>query len=373
MIDRRLLKNFDWPIFLITLIIALIGVAMIYSASQYKSQFLSSQRESKLSYPIKQLIWVGAGLVALLTIIGVNHQTLIKYAYSLYFFNLILLILVLIFGRVAGGAQRWFRLGLFSFQPSELAKIIIILSLARYLKDREAQVKRAKGLIAPFCLVLFPLILILRQPHLGTAFLLLPILFLMLYVAGAKGRHLTAIILIGLLVIAPLGYHFLLKDYQKERLSVFLNPGLDPLGKGYSLNQSKIAIGSGRFWGKGWLKGTQTQLHFLTAQYTDFIFSVLGEEWGFLGAFVVLSLYATLLWRGMRVAVQAKDRAGALLAVGLCAMIALEILINVGMTIGIMPVSGLPLPLLTYGGSSLLTTMLSIGLLLNIQMRRFMF
>ncbi len=370
MIDRRLLKNFDWPLFLITLLIALIGIAMIYSASQYRGQFLSS---SKLTYPLRQLIWIGAGLAALLAVIVVNYQTLIKYAYSLYFFNLILLILVLIFGRVAGGAQRWLRLGLFSFQPSELAKIVIIISLARYLRDKEAQVKGAKGLAVSFCLVLFPLILILRQPHLGTAFLLLPILFVMLYAAGAKGRHLAVIILIGLLVIAPLGYHFLLKDYQKERLSVFLNPNLDPLGKGYSLNQSRIAIGSGRFWGKGWLGGTQTQLHFLTAQYTDFIFSVVGEEWGFLGAFITLSLYAALLWRGMRVAVQAKDRAGALLAVGLCAMIALEILINVGMTIGIMPVTGLPLPLLSYGGSSLLTTMLSIGLVLNIQMRRFMF
>ena len=370
MIDRRLLKNFDWALFLITLLIALIGIAMIYSASQYRSQFLSP---FKLTYPLRQLIWMGAGLVALVAVTMVNYQTATKYAYLLYFFNLILLILVLEFGRVAGGAQRWFNLGIFSFQPSELAKIVIILSLARYLKDKEEEVKRAKGLVISFCLVLFPLILILSQPHLGTAFLLLPILFVMLYVAGAKGRHLLVIILIGLLVIAPLGYHFLLKDYQKERLTVFLNPNLDPLGAAYSQNQSNIAIGSGGFWGKGWLRGTQTQLHFLTTQYTDFIFSVVGEEWGFLGASILLSLYAALLWRGMRVAIQAKDRTGALIAVGLCAMIALEILINVGMTMGIMPVSGLPLPLLTYGGSSLLTTMLSVGLLLNIQMRRFMF
>lgn len=371
MIDRRLLKNFDYFLFFLTLLITSIGIAMIYSASYYRGQFLSF---SGPGHPFRQqLIWAALGLISLLIVITVNYQTIMKYAYLLYGLNILLLILVLIIGSVARGAQRWISLGFFSFQPSELMKVTVLLALVCYLRDRSQEVKRVRGLLIPLGLALFPFILIIKQPDLGTAFILLPTLLVVLYLAGAKVRHLAAIVLIGVLVIAPLAYHFLLRDYQKERLSVFLNPGLDPLGAGYSLRQSKIAIGSGRFWGRGWLDGSQTHLRFLTAQYTDFIFSVIGEEWGFLGASLLLLLYLALLSRGMSVALRAKDGDGALLAAGLTTIIGLHVFINVGMTMGMVPVTGLPLPLVSYGGSSLLVTMLSLGLLLNINMRRFMF
>ncbi len=370
MIDRRLLKNFDYILFCITVLITSIGVAMIYSASYYNGQLLSS---AGLSYPYRQLIWAVIGLISLLIVITVNYQKVMKYAYLLYGLNILLLVLVSIFGQVSQGARRWISLGFLSFQPSELVKITLILALVYYLKDRTQEIKRVRGLLVPFALTLVPFIIIIKQPDLGTAFTLLPILLILLYLAGAKSRHLTAIILIGVLVVAPLTYHFILKDYQKERLTVFINPDLDPLGAAYSLNQSKIAIGSGQFWGKGWLNGSQTHLRFLTAQYTDFIFPVMAEEWGFVGASLLFLFYFILLGRGMSIALRAKDSSGALLAAGLTAMIGFHIFINVGMTMGMMPVTGLPLPLMSYGGSSLLVTMLSIGLLLNINMRRFMF
>ncbi len=370
MIDRRLLKNFDYVLFFLTLLITSIGIAMIYSASYYHGHLLSS---AGLSYPFRQFIWAAIGLVALLAVITVNYQTIMKYAYLLYGLNVLFLILVFVFGTVSRGARRWINLGFFSFQPSELIKITVILALAYYLRDRNREIKKVRALLVPFALVLLPFALIVKQPDLGTAFVLLPILFIMLYMAGAKLRHLTVIVLIGMLVVAPLTYRFLLKDYQKERLTVFLNPNLDPLGSAYSLNQSKIAIGSGQFWGKGWLKGSQTHLRFLTAQYTDFIFPVIAEEWGFVGSSILLLLYLALLARGMAIALRAKDSFGALLAVGLTTMVGFHIFVNVAMTMGMMPITGLPLPLMSYGGSSLLITMLSIGLLLNINMRRFMF
>ncbi len=370
MIDRRLLKNFDYLLFFLTLLITSIGIAMIYSASYYQGRLLSF---SGLNYPYRQLIWAVIALISLLIVITVNYRTIMKYAYLLYGLNILLLILVSVFGPVSRGSQRWINLGFFSFQPSELIKITAVLALVYYLRDRNREIKKVRGLLVPFGLVLFPFVLIIKQPDLGTAFTLLPILFVVLYIAGAKLRHLAAVVLVGVLIIAPLTYNFVLKDYQKGRLRVFLNPDLDPLGSAYSLNQSKIAIGSGGFWGKGWLNGSQTHLQFLTAQYTDFIFPVVGEEWGFVGASLLLLLYLTLLGRGMGIALRTKDSSGALLAAGLTTMIGFHIFINVGMTMGMMPVTGLPLPLMSYGGSSLLVTMLSIGLLLNVNMRRFMF
>lgn len=369
MIDRRLLKNFDYLLFLLALLIISIGIAMIYSASYYRGQpFFSG-----LSYPFRQLIWAALGLIFLLAVITVNYQTIIKYAYLLYGLNILFLILLFVFGPVHRGTQRWFSLGFFSFQPSELMKITVILALVSYLRNRDQEIKRVRGLLVPFGLVLLPFALISRQPDLGTAFTLLPVLLVVLYVAGARPRHLAAVVLIGALIVAPLSYHFLLRDYQKERLQVFLNPDLDPLGSAYSLNQSKIAIGSGQFWGKGWLGGTQTHLRFLTTQYTDFIFSVMGEEWGFAGSSLLLLLYLALLGRGIGIALRIKDSSGALLAASLTAMIGGHIFINIGMTMGMVPVTGLPLPFMSYGGSSLVVTMFSIGLLLNINMRRFMF
>ncbi len=371
MIDRRLLKNFDYPLFFLTLLITSIGLAMIYSASYYRGQFLTF---SGHGHPFRQqLTWVALGFISLLVVIMVNYQKIMKYAYLLYGLNILLLILVLIIGPVARGAQRWIDLGFISFQPSELMKVTFILALAYYLKDRSQEIKNIRGLLVPFTLALFPFILIIKQPDLGTASILFPILFVTLYLAGAKLRHLVAIVLIGVLVVAPLSYHYLLRDYQRARLSVFFNPDLDPLGSGYSLRQSKIAIGSGQLWGRGWLGGSQTRLRFLTAQYTDFIFSVAGEEWGFMGASFLLLLYLALLSRGMNIALRAKDSCGALLAAGLTVMLGSHIFINVGMTMGMVPVTGLPLPLMSHGGSFLLITMISLGLLLNINMRRFMF
>ena len=317
-------------------------------------------------------MWLGWGLLFFFLFLLINYKSLGKFAYLLYSLNILLLLLLYLSHKGSPGAQRWFRIGGLSIQPSEFVKLTLILTLARYLAEKKREIKKpGKVIVISFLITIIPMVIIIRQPDLGTAVILPPILFSMLYVAGVEKRRLLLLALVALLLL-PAGW-LLLKEYQKMRILVFINPSIDPLGEGYSIIQSKIAVGSGGLFGKGWLAGSQTQLRFLPANRTDFIFATLCEEWGFLGAVVFLGLCLLLLNRAISIASSAKNDLGTLLAAGLATMLFLHIFINVGMTLGLVPVVGLPLPFISYGGSFLSTTMVSIALLENIRMRRFMF
>ncbi len=363
MIKQNLIKNFDVWLFLVTLLLVVVGIAVIYSATY--------QMGGKSSYPEKQFYWACIGLIALFLGLFIDYKTFDRLAYLFYFMNLGLLLLVLISGKVVFGAQRWLSFGAFSFQPSELAKVTIIMVLARFLGDRKKQLNSIWCLLGAFALGIVPMVLVILQPDLGTGIVILPVLFAILYVAGVPRRYLWILVIAGLL-FSPVLFS-LLKDYQKSRLLVFINPDADPLGAGYATNQAKIAIGSGGLLGKGWLSGTQTQLSFLPENRTDFVFATMGEEFGFIGSIFLLGLYTFIVIRGVQTAQQSKDFSGALLASGISVMIALHVFVNVGMAVGIMPVVGLPLPLISYGGSCTVTTLFAIGLLINIRMRRFTF
>jgi rod shape determining protein RodA len=300
-----------------------------------------------------------------------DYRTFVRYSYPFYLITLVLLILVWGIGRSTSGSQRWLQLGFISFQPSELTKLALILSMTRFFTEKE--MPRGYGLrdlAVPFLMVGLPTLFIFKQPDLGTVILLLAIFTSVLIFVRVRFKA-WAILGTGVAVAIPIAWHFL-KAYQKNRLLTFINPDLDPLKTGYHITQSKIAVGSGTLFGKGFLKGTQSQLHFLPEQHTDFIFSVLAEEWGFIGCFILLFLLLFLISRGLKIAKTSKDRAGATLAVGLTAMLFWQACINVGMVVGILPVVGVPLPLVSYGGTALVTNLIGVSLLMNISMRRFM-
>lgn len=365
MIDRRLVQNFDWGLLAIVVSIATIGLMTLYSAVTADD----SGPRTVLFY--KQLIWFTAGLVTMVVAFSFNYKLLDRWAYPLYIACMLLLVWVLVSGKLAGGSRRWLVLGPLSLQPSELAKVAIILALAKYFsKDATTRGHTLRELMRPMALIGIPFALIVIQPDLGTAGLLL-------LIAGAITvfvkieRKSFLILLTSCALIAPLVWYFL-KDYQKRRILVFLNPDRDPLGAGYHIIQSKIAIGSGFISGKGYLKGTQNALSFLPEEHTDFIFSVLAEEWGFAGSVVLIVLFIALVVWGLNIAQGCREPFGTLLAVGITAMIFWQVIINIGMTMGLMPVVGVPLPFVSYGGSSVLTTSICIGLLFNIGMRRFL-
>jgi len=354
--------KFDKVLFLSVLAILAIGLAVLYSASKEYGQ---------QNIVLRQAFWILFGIALMFAVTRVDYQRFVSISYLLYGVNIALLILVLFFGKAAGGAHRWISLGAFNIQPSEIAKITLVLALSAYMSRRK---ERAAKISFPFGALLIALpafALILVEPDLGTALLLLPITFVMLFAAGARIKHLAGLILLGLASL-PVFWHFL-KDYQKQRLFVFANPNTDPLGAGYTVIQSKIAVGSGGLFGKGWLGGTQNQLNFLLERHTDFIFSVVGEEWGFLGALVLLLLYVLVIYRGTKIIETTPDMYGRLMAAGFVALLFFQVAINVGMTMGFLPVVGLTLPLISYGGSSLAATLVCIGLLLNIGMRRPLF
>lgn len=289
----------------------------------------------------------------------------------LFAVHIFLLILVLIMGKTVLGAQRWISIGGIGFQPSEFVKVFTVLALARMIGDNQASLKSKRGLIKTFLLVLVPMFLIFKQPDLGTALVLLPIFMAMIWVGGVRLKYFYTMIFTGILLL-PFFWHFL-KDYQRDRLMVFINPSADPLGAGYTINQSKIAIGSGMFFGKGWLSGTQNKLDFLPERHTDFIFSVIGEEWGFLGSALILGLFLFLVLRGLKIAEDTNDMSGKLIATGITTMLALHVIINIGMTLGLMPVVGIPLPFISYGRSALTANLLAVGFLLNVRKNRTVF
>ena len=364
-IDRRLLTHIEWPMLILALLVTGVGLLTILSATFHDGHLVSP-------YVVRQATWAGLGLIGMVVAMSIDYRTLSRYAYPIYGLLLLALILVLVIGVSGGGARRWLGVGAFALQPSEFMKVGLILVLAhvlhRWAGERRLTIRR---LIGPSILILVPTLLILKQPDLGTAIALGMGAFTVLVIAGFPARLLViAVLVIGPLL--PFGYHHL-KPYQQKRLDNFLNPQADRLGSGYHALQSQIAIGSGQVHGKGYLKGTQNQLKFLPEQHTDFIFSVYAAEWGFVGGALLLVLYLALVLRGIYIASRARDNLGALLAAGLTGTIFWQAVINIGMTSGALPVVGITLPFLSYGGSSMLALLLSVGLMMNVSMRRYTF
>jgi rod shape determining protein RodA len=359
-IDRRLLQNVDW-----LLLAAMLGLVLL-SAVTLSILHVGRAGGSVVS---RQLLWFGVGLVALIATASVDYRRLVRMAPGLYLLGLGGLLAVFVVGRTVSGARRWIALGSFTVQPSELFKICFVLIAVWVLCARWAQ-PISRGTLAVLAVVLgVPFVLIVKQPDLGTALLLVPVLVALLVAAGVHLRLLGGLGLAGLAAL-PLAW-FVLKDYQRERILVFLDPVRDPLGSAYNVIQAKIAIGSGQLLGKGVAGATQSRLAFLPERHTDFIFAVFAEMWGFVGCLVLLTCYALLLLRGFDIAASAREPVGRLVALGATALLATQVLINVGMVSGLLPVVGVPLPLMSYGGSSMLVSLTALGLLLSVRMRQF--
>ena len=361
-IDRRLFINFDWVFLGLVIFISAVGILNIYSAGHN----ISVRGEP---FYVKQTYWLLVGLVMMIVTFSVDYHTIIRHAYLIYLIALAFLFLVLLYGTMTHGSQRWLILWGFSFQPSELMKLVLIVVLARYFNDTEHQGYTVRNICMLVGIVGLPFSMIVCQPDLGTAMFLVAIFGSVVIFAGV-GRRLLIWGSVSGVILAPLCWFFL-KDYQKERILTFLNPERDPLGTGYHIIQSIIAVGSGSLCGKGFLKGTQTQLKFLPEQQTDFAFSVFAEEWGFVGVVILMFLFLALILWCLKITQNARDLPGALLAFGVTMFIFWGIFINIGMVLGIFPVVGIPLPFLSYGGSSMVVLMMGAGLLMNVSMRRF--
>ncbi|MBW2108540.1 MAG: rod shape-determining protein RodA [Deltaproteobacteria bacterium] len=368
MIDRRLVEHFDWILLGLTLLLQSIGILTLYSAVN------ASADVAGLIGPLymKQASWFGIGAMGMITLVFFNYRWLHRWGGLIYAACVVLLVVVALAGRDISGSRRWLVFGGVSFQPSEMVKIAVPIMLARYFSDRiSATGMTLKDLWRPLIWVLIPFGLIVRQPDLGTALIVALIAGSMTLFVKIERRCLLGLGG-GSALVAGVGWFFL-KAYQKQRIAIFLDPEKDPLGAGYHIIQSKIAVGSGMLTGKGFLKGTQNALSFLPEQHTDFIFSVLAEEWGFLGSALFLVVYFLIVAWGLNIAMRSKEPFGTILAVGITSMMFWQALINIAMALGLLPVVGVTLPLVSYGGSSLVSTLLGIGILLNISMRRFMF
>lgn len=360
---RRYIRNLDWILILTVFLLTGVGLVLIASATHTEAL-----RTGVNYFVQRQGLFLAVDLLLVILLLRLDYHVLKQVALPLYVITLILLLGVMFFGHSTMGAQRWIRLGPVIFQPSEFSKVFIIVCLAAFLDKQAGSLEHWKEYLPAGLFLLAPFVLVLRQPDLGTALVFGAIGFSMFWVCGFKTRWIAW--MTGVLIcLSPLIWHFL-HEYQRNRIRVFLNPELDPFGAGYHVIQSKIAIGSGLLLGKGWMQGTQSQLNFLPENHTDFIFAVAGEEFGFIGAVVILLLYLILIWRGLTIALNAEDRFGMLLATGITGMYLFHVLVNIGMTAGIMPVTGVPLPFLSYGVSSLTTNMLLAGLLLNINLRK---
>jgi rod shape determining protein RodA len=353
-------RDYDWWLLAILAAICALGVLEIYSATHGSS--LAGMQN-------KQLRWLAIGFILMFVLSRLDYHLILDQAPVLYLIGVVALIAVLAFGHTRFGAKRWIPfLGEF-LQVSELVKLIIIIVLARFFAEVRTDELSLQDLIKAGLIVGLPLGLILKQPDLGTALVLLPLLVVGAFLAGLQWKHAAAITLIGLLML-PIGWR-VLKPYQKERVTSFLHPEDDAKGSGYQVLQSKIAVGSGGFWGKGFGNGTQNQLGYIPVRYSDFIMSAWAEEQGFKGVLLALGLYMALLLRLVQNAQRAKDRAGMFLVMGVAAALGFHVLVNVAMVIGAMPVTGIPLPLMSYGGSATLFVFLAIGLVMNVRLRRF--
>jgi len=369
-------RHTSWPLVIIAALLLAIGLSFVYSASfspEFDADGDGGMIGEKLGSTFhKQLIWSAAGLCVFLAIICVDYRRIVERGYAIYAAGIVLLILTMIppVGRIINNSRRWIGYGPIFLQTSEFMKIAVIVMLARYLPGSENR-QRAWGLLLPLLVVLVPMVMIAKQPDLGTALLFLPLAAGLVYVAGARARHLIALGLVGVLSL-PLLW-LVMKPYQRERVSSFIQQDtadrrllMDDL---YHLTQSKAAIGSGGVLGKGWGKGTQNRLDFLPMRNTDFIFAVICEEWGFIRAAGVILLYFLLFWSCMRVADETRDPPARLLVVGVTVLLATQMLVNTGMSAGQLPTVGLPLPFISYGGSSLLTSFAALGLVVNVSMR----
>jgi rod shape determining protein RodA len=359
-IDRRLLFNIDWALLLSALLLAAIGVFTIYSATH-------SGKSADLY--LKQLYLIGLGMAGLLLALLVDYRRLADRAFLFYVVTVVALLYVLRFSPVIAGTRRWILLGGFQLQPSELAKIVAALLVAKIFAESRMETLGLRDVLAPGAAVGLLALLIAREPDLGTAACLIPLFLAVAFLAGLRVKAVMALLLVALVAVAMAWPN--LQDYQKKRVYTFLDPSLDPQGAGYQKIQSRIAVGSGGLMGKGWKQGSQAQLGYLPARHTDFVFSVLAEELGFMGVVTVLGLYLLLLWRMLETAQLARDRVGAFLAAGIAATFAFQVVYNVAMVAGLVPVKGLPLPLMSYGGSSILASLIAVGLILNVRMRRF--
>jgi rod shape determining protein RodA len=360
-IDRRLLINIDWGMMAAVLLLLGIGVATILSATY-------SGRSSGLE--VKQVYWILIGLVALLVCVSVDYRRLVDHAPLLYLASVAVLTYVLFLGPRIAGTRRWVVMGPMQIQPSEFVKLAAALFVAKIFAESKKDSLGIRDILGPGAAVGVLAALIAAEPDLGTAFTLVPLFVTGAVLAGLRLKAVLVLLAVGI-VVGGLGWEFALKDYQKTRIYTFLDPSLDPRGAGYQKIQSEIAVGSGGIAGKGYKKGTQAQLGYLPARHTDFIFSVLAEENGFVGVVVVLGLYLFILWRAMDTAQMARDRVGAFLAAGVATVLAFQVVYNIAMVAGLVPVKGLPLPLMSYGGSSIISSLLAVGLILNVRMRRF--
>lgn len=366
MFERRLFFHIDWALLAALLAIVCVGIAMIYSTT-YVLTPDGGHAGPQVRTQIYALV---LGLVALLVFLALDYRMLAEHSLILYFGLAGLLLFVLFKGSTQFGAQRWIEIGPFNLQPSEFGRLAVALILAMFFGENRRGARNTGDLVIGGIFTLVPLLLIARQPDLGTAVTLLPVFFGVAYLAGLRMRLLGVIALAGLL-IAPLAWKFALQDYQKQRIETFFDPSQDPRGAGYQTIQARITVGSGGLTGKGFRQGTQSQYKFLPVAHNDFIFSVLAEEQGFIGVLVVLGLYLFVIVRSLEAARLAKDRLGAYLVGGIIAGFSFQVIYNVAMSVGLAPVKGITLPLMSYGGSSLIATMATFGLILNVRMRRF--
>jgi rod shape determining protein RodA len=360
--ERALLPSLDFNFLGTALVISAIGCLLIYSATYFGDPSLGIFR--------KQLLWVGIGLALMAIFTMVDYHVFFDVAPILYGIGLVLLVYLLVLGKTTAHVKSWIHIGGFQFQPSEFMKIFTALMLARFFDSNDRAYLNFRSFLMAMGIIGLPVGLIIVQPDFGTAATFAPLFGVAMFFGGIRWRIWVAMILIAVIAL-PLGWFFFLKPYQKERVMIFLNPERDPLGSGYQVTQAKIAIGSGGIHGKGFKQGTQAKLEFLPARHTDFIFAVLGEEWGFIGIGIVLSLYLFLILQALTFAKHARDRGGTFLVICLISFFVFHILINVSMQIGVLPTTGIPLPMISYGGSSTMMFFIAIGLILNVDMRRF--
>jgi rod shape determining protein RodA len=356
----RSFRDFDWPLLAVALIICALGVLQIYSAT-HETRWQDAWW--------KQIIWIAIAMGLMWIASSIDYHTLLAQVPLMYGLSIGSLIAVLAVGRLVFGSRRWIRILGFNFQISEFVKLVIILMVAKYLSELKSDRVRARDLLKLGGLVGIPVALVMYQPDLGTGLTYLPILAAGILIAGIRWHYLAAIAVVGALAL-PVGWLFL-KDYQRTRLVTFVEPSRDPRGAGYQVIQSKIAVGDGGMWGRGVTRGTQTQLRFLPVPHTDFIFSAFAEEHGFVGVVVVLGLYFLLLMQIVQNAQMAPDRSGMYICMGVATLLLFHLLVNVGMVVGRMPVTGIPLPLMSSGGSNMFSVFMMLGLVNNVRLRRF--
>ncbi|HYM13203.1 MAG TPA: rod shape-determining protein RodA [Bryobacterales bacterium] len=354
------IRDLDWTLLGFVLAISTLGVLQIYSATR-NTVWQGAQN--------RQVAYIIVGFLLMWLVCQLDYHALLDRVPALYLLSVIALVVVDAVAQVRKGSRRWIQFGGFTFQVSEFVKVVLILLVARYFSELRRGTVSGADLLKIGALFGVPMVLVVKQPDLGTALTYVPIAAGGILLAGLRWKHLAALLVLGALVL-PAGWHFL-KPYQKERLVTFVDPNRDPRGSGYQLIQSKIAVGAGGLWGKGIAKGSQTQLRFLPVPHTDFIFSAYAEEHGFTGVLLALALYFVVLMRIVYNAQTAADRAGTYLCLCVCVLLLFHLLVNVGMVIGRMPVTGIPLPLMSYGGSSMFTVFLMLGLVNNVRLRRF--